>query len=193
MPSLQSGTVYYAEDAGTIKVLFVAASDASTLDNTVVILGGTPVETDDDGDTVYTYDVLYKGELTTLTASATAVTAINGKAGLYSNVSVSNGEITSAGTLVSAAEVTACADNVITTATAAGTTTSQTTYTYDDSTVVYVVEDGVGTEGTIGDITVKDTSVTPNIDGSDVVVIARGSNSSTDGTKFIADYIVIFE
>ena len=151
------------------------------------------METDDNGTTVYTYDVFYKGELTTLTANATAVSTINGTKGLYTGATISNNQITAAGTLVSASEVTACAANVITTTAAAGTTTSQVSYTYDDSTKVYVVTNGVAAEGTIGDIVVKDTNVTPNIAGSNVVIIARGGNSATDGTKFIADTIVIFK
>ena len=157
------------EDDAYAEIVFVTASDASDLANSIYVLNEDPTITkDDNGDNVYTYTVIYKGEKVEMEADG-RLTLEEGT-GLYLNTSVTgNDVITSAGTYTAPAVATRAEAGVI--------TVGGETYTVNSDTVFLAVDGEDVTEVDLGYITVD----------SDYI------NVITDDDGIVATYVFILE
>lgn len=136
------------EDDSYAEIVFVTVSDrsdASALDNSIYVLNENPTATkDSNGDNVYTYTVIYKGEKVDMKADGKLT--LSNDTGLYLNTSVtSNDVITAAGTYTAPAVATKAEAGVI--------TVDGKTYTVNSSTVFLAVDDEDVTVVDLGYIT----------------------------------------
>ena len=110
------------EDDKYAEIVFVTASDrsdASALDNSIYVLNANPTVTkDSNGDNVYTYTVIYKGEKVDMKADGRlSLYKVNDKdqTGLYLNTSVTGNDVlTAAGTFVAPSKATKAEAGIIT-------------------------------------------------------------------------------
>lgn len=152
------------EDDSYAEIVFVTVSDrsdAAALDNSIYVLNENPTVTkDSNGDNVYTYTVIYKGEKVDMKADGRLT--LSNDTGLYLNTSVtSNDEITSAGTFVTPAKATKAEAGVITLDSdmVVGGKNYGKTFTVNSSTVFLAVDDEDVTVVDLGYITVNSDNV----------------------------------
>lgn len=147
------------EDDSYAEIVFVTVSDrsdAAALDNSIYVLNENPTVTkDSNGDNVYTYTVIYKGEKVDMKADGRLT--LSNDTGLYLNTSVTGSdEITSAGTFVTPAKATKAEAGVITLDAdmKVGDKNYGKTFTVNSSTVFLAVDDEDVTVVDLGYITV---------------------------------------
>ena len=153
------------------KAVFISESDMTGSTEGVYVLDKNPTVTGTSDDKTYTYDVIYKGEKTTLTSE-------DGKLfdskGYYDNVSINGTEITKVtGSAIQPSEATVASKGLVANA--------QGTFSYSDSTKVLYVDGTDVSESSIGAITVKDG----DIKGDNILVIKDSDNVN------IAAYVLI--
>ena len=150
------------DEDGYAEVVFVTASDrsdASAMDNSIYVLNkNATITKDSDGDNVYTYTVIYKGEKVEMEAEG-KLTLSDGT-GLYLNTSVTgNDVITSAGDYIAPSQATKAEAGVITLKTKMDIDGDGTgdidTFTVDSNTVFIAIDDEDVTVVDLGYITVN--------------------------------------
>ncbi|MGN8874154.1 S-layer homology domain-containing protein [Pseudoflavonifractor sp. HCP28S3_F10] len=162
---------------GTAEFVYVSDSTAAA-DSTdkVYVTGDMTVTMDDNGDKVYSWDVVKDGAVITVTGKSTAFA--EGK-GLY-EVEMNGTEVTSDKQIATAATVDEAADGVL-------TLTKGKTYSYNDATKFITVDGTDLTEASDGTIvTVKDATEESG-DRSEVIVVADKDNAN------LAAYVYIIE
>lgn len=153
------------------KAVFITESDMTGSTEGVYVLDKNPTVTGTSDDKTYTYDVIYKGEKTTLTSEDGNLFASKG---YYDNVSINGTEITKVtGSAIQPSEATVASKGLVANA--------QGTFSYSDSTKVLYVDGTDVSESSIGAITVKDG----DIKGDNILVIKDSDN------KNIAAYVLI--
>ena len=153
------------------KAVFISDSDMTGSTEGVYVLDKNPTVTGTSDDKTYTYDVIYKGEKTTLTSEDGNLFASKG---YYDNVSINGTEITKVtGSAIQPSEATVASKGLVANA--------QGTFSYSDSTKVLYVDGTDVSESSIGAITVKDG----DIKGDNILVIKDSDN------KNIAAYVLI--
>ncbi|MCC8123185.1 MAG: S-layer homology domain-containing protein [Oscillospiraceae bacterium] len=189
-----SAVGYVMDDDGVVDVMFAMNSEADD-DNYLVILGaGTAYS-----GSIYMYSAFYDGTLYDsddeegVYVDNSSNTAIkNNGVGLYLNVGGDSSKITgvsgSSGRYFAPAEVTACNDNVISTATRAGNSKETDgsvlySYTLDDDTEYILVESD-------GDVSDGYSNSDIDVSSDAVIIIAQGTESSG---RYTAATVIIFE
>lgn len=153
------------------KAVFISDSDMTGSTEGVYVLDKNPTVTGTSDDKTYTYDVIYKGEKTTLTSEDGKLFASKG---YYDNVSINGTEITKVtGSAIQPSEATVASKGLVANA--------QGTFSYSDSTKVLYVDGTDVSESSIGAITVKDGG----IKGDNILVIKDSDNEN------IAAYVLI--
>ena len=153
------------------KAVFISDSDMTGSTEGVYVLDKNPTVTGTSDDKTYTYDVIYKGEKTTLTSEDGKLFASKG---YYDNVSINGTEITKVtGSAIQPSEATVASKGLVANA--------QGTFSYSDSTKVLYVDGTDVSESSIGAITVKDG----DIKGDNILVIKDSDNEN------IAAYVLI--
>ena len=153
------------------KAVFITESDMTGSTEGVYVLDKNPTVTGTSDDKTYTYDVIYKGEKTTLTSEDGNL--FDSK-GYYENVSINGTEITKVtGSAIQPSEATVASKGLVANA--------QGTFSYSDSTKVLYVDGTDVSESSIGAITVKDG----DIKGDNILVIKDSDNEN------IAAYVLI--
>lgn len=153
------------------KAVFISDSDMTGSTEGVYVLDKNPTVTGTSDDKTYTYDVIYKGEKTTLTSEDGKLFASEG---YYDNVSINGTEITKVtGSAIQPSEATVASKGLVANA--------QGTFSYSDSTKVLYVDGTDVSESSIGAITVKDGG----IKGDNILVIKDSDNEN------IAAYVLI--
>ena len=153
------------------KAVFISDSDMTGSTEGVYVLDKNPTVTGTSDDKTYTYDVIYKGEKTTLTSEDGKLFASKG---YYDNVSINGTEITKVtGSAIQPSEATVASKGLVANA--------QGTFSYSDSTKVLYVDGTDVSESSIGAITVKDG----DIKGDNILVIKDSDNAN------IAAYVLI--
>ena len=162
---------------GTAEFVYVSDSSADS-DSTdkVYVTGDYTVTVDDDGDKVYSWDVVKDGEVITVTGKSTAFA--EGK-GLYS-VEMNGTEVTSDTFLTATKTVDEAADGVL-------TLTKGDTYSYNDATKFITVDGTDLTEASDGTIVTVNDATEESGDRSDVIVVADEDNAN------LAAYVYIIE
>ena len=173
-----SAYVAYSNDKYA-EVVFVESSsrsDASSLENSIYVLNENPTVTkDSNGDNVYTYTVIYKGEKVEMEAEGDDIGIT--KTGLYLNTSVTgNNVITKAGTLTDSAMALKASAGVI-------ELNDGKTYTVNDDTVFIAVDDEDVSVVSMGYISADSEGK----DGDLINVITDKDNDS------LATYVFILE
>ena len=153
------------------KAVFISDSDMTGSTEGVYVLDKNPTVTGTSDDKTYTYDVIYKGEKTTLTSEDGKLFASKG---YYDNVSINGTEITKVtGSAIQPSEATVASKGLVANA--------QGTFSYSDSTKVLYVDGTDVSESSTGAITVKDGG----IKGDNILVIKDSDNEN------IAAYVLI--
>ena len=164
------------DDNNVAKVVFVEKGNLGGKQEGVYVLDMNPsVELDKNGDEIYTYDVIYKGEKTTLTGGSKEFS----DKGYFADVQVNAGEIVKVNSKSPAvpALATQAKKDVISTA--------DVTMTYTKDTVFLIVDGDDVYEASASDVVIADSSLKI----TDYVVIV---DTSTDkGGDGIADYVFI--
>ena len=162
---------------GTAEFVYVSDSTADS-DSTdkVYVTGDKTVTVDDDGDKVYSWDVVKDGEVVTVTGKSTAFA--EGK-GLYS-VEMNGDEVTSDTFVTAAKTVDEASDGVL-------TLTEGKTYSYNDKTKFITVDDTDLTEASDGTIVTVNDATEESGDRSKVIVVADEDNAN------LAAYVYIIE
>ena len=146
------------EDDAYAEIVFVTASDrsdASALDNSIYVLNEKPTVTkDENGDNVYTYTVVYKGEKVEMKADGKL--SLSNDTGLYLNTSVTGNDVlTAAGTFVAPSKATKAEAGIITLENAMTVgDESIKTFTVNKDTVFIAIDDEDVTVVDLGYITV---------------------------------------
>ena len=168
------------EDDAYAEIVFVTdsdRSDASALDNSIYVLNEKPTITkDENGDNVYTYTVIYKGEKVEMKADGKLTLYTdddNDGTGLYLNTSVTGNDVlTAAGTFVAPSKATKAEAGIITleNAMTVGEDESIKTFTVNNDTVFLAVDGEDVTEVDLGYITVDSDyiNVIPDKDNSNL-------------------------
>lgn len=146
------------EDDAYAEIVFVTdsnRSDASALDNSIYVLNENPTVTkDSNGDDVYTYTVIYKGEKVDMKADGKLT--LSNDTGLYLNTSVTGNDVlTAAGTFVAPSKATKAEAGIITLDKdmVVGDKNYGKTFTVNSSTVFLAVDDEDVTVVDLGYIT----------------------------------------
>ena len=162
---------------GTAEFVYVSDSTADS-DSTdkVYVIGDPSITEDDDGDKVYSWDVVKDGAVITVTGKSSAFA--EGK-GLY-EVEMNGTEITSDKQIATAATVDEAADGVL-------TLTKGKTYSYNDATKFITVDDTDLTEASDGTIVTVNDATEESGDRSEVIVVADKDNAN------LAAYVYIIE
>ena len=162
---------------GTAEFVYVSDSTAAA-DSTdkVYVIGDPSITEDDDGDKVYSWDVVKDGAVITVTGKSSAFA--EGK-GLY-EVEMNGTEITSDKQTATAATVDEAADGVL-------TLTKGKTYSYNDKTKFITVDDTDLTEASDGTIVTVNDATEESGDRSKVIVVADKDNAN------LAAYVYIIE
>ena len=170
-------TVLADVTSGTAEFVYVSDSTAAS-DSTdkVYVTGDYTVTLDDDGDKVYSWDVVMDGEVITVTGKSTAFA--EGK-GLYS-VEMNGTEVTSDTLVTKTKTVDEAADGVL-------ALTDGDTYSYNDSTKFITVDGTDLTEASDGTIVTVNDATEESGDRSDVIVVADEDNAD------LAAYVYIIE
>lgn len=166
-----TGSAIVDKTTKVAKAVFITKSDMTGATEGIYVLDKNPTVTGTSDDKTYTYDVIYKGEKTTLTSE-------DGKLfdskGYYDNVSINGTEITKVtGSAKQPGEATVASKGLVGTA--------DKTYSYNDSTKVLYVDGTDVSESSIGAITVKDG----DIKGDNIIVMPDSDNAN------IAAYVLI--
>ena len=170
-------TVLADVKTGTAEFVYVSDSTAdSDSKDRVYVIGDPSITEDDDGDKVYSWDVVKDGEVITVTGKSTAFA--EGK-GLY-EVEMNGTEITSDKQTATAATVDEAADGVL-------TLTKGKTYSYNDKTKFITVDDTDLTEASDGTIVTVNDATEESGDRSKVIVVADKDNAN------LAAYVYIIE
>lgn len=170
-------TVLADVKTGTAEFVYVSDSTADS-DSTdkVYVIGDPSITEDDDGDKVYSWDVVKDGAVITVTGKSSAFA--EGK-GLY-EVEMNGTEITSDNQIATAATVDEAADGVL-------TLTKGKTYSYNDATKFIIVDDTDLTEASDGTIITVEDATEESGDRSEVIVVADKDNAN------LAAYVYIIE
>lgn len=170
-------TVLADVKTGTAEFVYVSDSTADS-DSTdkVYVIGDYTVNLDDNGDKVYSWDVVKDGEVVTVTGKSTAFA--EGK-GLYS-VEMNGTEVTSDKFVTAAKTVDEASDGVL-------TLTAGKTYSYNDKTKFITVDDTDLTEASDGTIVTVNDATEESGDRSEVIVVADEDNAN------LAAYVYIIE
>ena len=170
-------TVLADVKTGTAEFVYVSDSTADS-DSTdkVYVIGDPSITEDDDGDKVYSWDVVKDGAVITVTGKSSAFA--EGK-GLY-EVEMNGTEITSDKQIATAATVDEAADEVL-------TLTKGKTYSYNDATKFIIVDDTDLTEASAGTILTVEDATEESGDRSKVIVVADKDNAN------LAAYVYIIE
>ena len=170
-------TVLADVKTGTAEFVYVSDSTADS-DSTdkVYVIGDPSITEDDDGDKVYSWDVVKDGAVITVTGKSSAFA--EGK-GLY-EVEMNGTEITSDKQTATAATVDEAADGVL-------TLTKGKTYSYNDKTKFITVDDTDLTEASDGTIITVEDATEESGDRSKVIVVADKDNAN------LAAYVYIIE
>ena len=162
---------------GTAEFVYVSDSTAgSDSKDRVYVIGDPSITEDDDGDKVYSWDVVKDGAVITVTGKSSAFA--EGK-GLY-EVEMNGTEITSDKQTATAATVDEAADGVL-------TLTKGKTYSYNDKTKFITVDDTDLTEASDGTIVTVNDATEESGDRSKVIVVADKDNAN------LAAYVYIIE
>lgn len=155
------------------KAVFITKSDMTGATEGVYVLDKNPTVTGTSDDKTYTYDVIYKGEKTTLTSEDGNL--FDSK-GYYAKVSINGTEITGVdkGSLMQPSEATIASKGLV-------DNKDQDTFSYNDSTKVLYVDGTDVSESSIGAITVSDG----DIKGDNILIIKDSDNAN------IAAYVLI--
>ncbi len=156
------------------KVVFATKSDLSGDSKSIYVLNEKPVITvDKNGDKVYTYDVIYDGNKTTLTGDSSNLFP---NTGLWKNIEVSNGAITSTSgkTELAAAPATKAGSDLV--------ANGGITYTYNSKTVFLVVDDLDVSEGSVDSINIDDVNA-KNTDN--IIIVADKDNANLAAYVYI--------
>ena len=160
------------------KVVFVEKGDLGGKQEGVYVLDKNPsVELDKNGDEVYTYDVIYKGEKTTLTGGSKEFS----DKGYFANVQVNAGEI------VKVVSTDPMMPDYATQASKSVISTAGNVYTYTSDTIFLIVDGKDVYEASAGDVIILDKAHKDYAELSDKIVIV---DTAKDGDG-IADYVFI--
>lgn len=166
-----TGSAIVDKTTKVAKAVFITKSDMTGATEGIYVLDKNPTVTGTSDDKTYTYDVIYKGEKTTLTSEDGKLFASKG---YYDNVSINGTEITKVtGSAIQPSEATVASKGLVGTA--------DKTYSYSDSTKVLYVDGTDVSESSIGAITVKDGG----IKGDNIIVMPDSDNAN------IAAYVLI--
>ncbi|BFK86300.1 hypothetical protein I4200191B4_06060 [Pseudoflavonifractor gallinarum] len=166
-----TGSAIVDKTTKVAKAVFITKSDMTGATEGIYVLDKNPTVTGTSDDKTYTYDVIYKGEKTTLTSEDGKLFASKG---YYDNVSINGTEITKVtGSAIQPSEATVASKGLVGTA--------DKTYSYNDSTKVLYVDGTDVSESSIGAITVKDGG----IKGDNIIVMPDSDNAN------IAAYVLI--
>lgn len=165
-----NGTAIVDDTTKIAKAVFVTAKNMTGATEGVYVLDKNPTVTGSSDDKTYTYDVIYKGEKTTLTGEKDLFDSKG-----YYEVSINGTEITGVNSAVKQpSEATVASKGLVANA--------QGTFSYNDSTKVLYVDGTDVSESSIGAITVKDKD---QIKGDNILVIKDSDNEN------IAAYVLI--
>ena len=155
---------------GIAKAIFISESSMTGATEGIYVLDKDPTVSGSSDDKTYTYDVIYKGEKTTLTGDKNLFSA----EGYYNNVSVNGTEITNVnGSATQPSEALKASKGLV--------QNSQGSFSYNDDTKVLYVDGTDVSESSIGAITVQDGSIA----GDNIVIIADSDYAN------IAAYVLI--
>ena len=152
------------------KAIFISKSSMTGATEGIYVLDKDPTVSGSSDDKTYTYDVIYKGEKTTLTGDKNLFSA----EGYYNGVSVNGTEITKVnGSATQPSEALKASKGLV--------QNSQGSFSYNDDTKVLYVDGTDVSDSNIGAITVKDGSIA----GDNIIVIADSDYAN------IAAYVLI--
>ena len=152
------------------KAIFISKSSMTGATEGIYVLDKDPTVSGSSDDKTYTYDVIYKGEKTTLTGDKNLFSA----EGYYNDVSVNGTEITKVnGSATQPSEALKASKGLV--------QNSQGSFSYNDDTKVLYVDGTDVSDSNIGAITVKDGSIA----GDNIIVIADSDYAN------IAAYVLI--
>ena len=132
IPTMDNITGYAVLDDTTIELVFITANDDATTDGDPIYVLGNVVTTGTSDEPVYTYDVIYKGEVTTMVGQTDGI-----EAGYYSDIALNGDgefEIAEDATAAEPVAVTAAGNGVLETEAEDGA------YSYDDNTVFFLID-----------------------------------------------------
>ena len=180
-PSEKDGFKAYAVvDSGKVaKVVFVEKGDLGGKQEGVYVLDKNPsVALDKNGDEIYTYDVIYKGEKTTLTGGSKEFS----DKGYFANVQVNAGEIVKVVSTspMTPSYATQSSKSVI-------SDKAGNVYTYTSDTIFLIVDGKDVYDASAGDVIILDEAHKDYAELSDKIVIV---DTAKDGDG-IADYVFI--
>ena len=158
------------DKGGIAKAIFISESSMTGATEGIYVLDKDPTVSGSSDDKTYTYDVIYKGEKTTLTGDNNLFSA----EGYYNNVSVNGTEITKVtGSATQPSEALKASKGLV--------QNGQGSFSYNDDTKVLYVDGTDVSDSSIGAITVKDGSIA----GDNIIVIADSDYAN------IAAYVLI--
>ncbi|BDF69615.1 hypothetical protein CE91St41_05960 [Oscillospiraceae bacterium] len=180
VPSMDVTTATAAVKGGVAKVVFVTDSSVSGTPEGVYVLSTSPTISGTKDDPTYTYDVIYKGEKTTLTGENKSMFT---DTGYYGNVEINGTEIAKVNltfkdgstAVFQPAPATANTGNLI-------ATTQQGTYVTTDKTVVLIAD---GTDVTVASLgaVIIDNNDAKNT--SNIVIVPSTDNDGIAATVII--------